>query len=96
MKEHMWASEPAPAPRALPSPICCLPACLWVMRGTGLKVIHLIVAVWSLATGGEEEGEGINSLWKNSPASSLIFFLLIFPRPTKILAEDIFNNIFLI
>lgn len=86
-----WGSAVTPLPPA------CLPACLRARRGTGLKVIHLIAAVWSLASGKEEEGEGTGSPWENSPAPSLrFFFSLVFPRPKNTLAEDTFNNIFLL
>lgn len=65
-------------------------------RGTGLKVIHLTAAVWSLATGREEEGEGSGPP-ENTPqpppsGSSCSFSLDL----KNTLAEDIFNNVFLL
>lgn len=51
----------------------------------------------SLATGEEGQGEGGGSLWEDSPPPpSESSLYSIFPRPKNSLAEDTFNNIFLI
>lgn len=88
--------EHAGPPGALPSLLCRLPAFLGVRRGTGLKVIHLMAAVWSLATGKEEEGEGSGppeNTPQAPPSDSSCSFSLDLKNT---LAEDTFNNVFLL
>lgn len=96
MREHAGPPGPRLPPRAPPSLLCRLPAFLGVRRGTGLKVIHLTAAVWSLATGREEEGEGSGppeNTPQPPPSDSSCSFSLDLKNT---LAEDIFNNVFLL
>lgn len=50
----------------------------------------------SLATGEEGQGEGGGSLWETPPSVPDSSLYSIFPRPKNSLAEDAFNNIFLL
>lgn len=77
------STGPPPGPQGSAITLCRLPARPparpRVRRGTGLKVIHLRAAVWSLATGREEEGAAVGPSGKTPQPLPQILLLTPFP-----------------